>query len=371
MNKIAALRELVVALLQEHERDGTIPTNARFLFYELVQRSHISKVKTGARRPDQNLHDALIDVREDGQIPWDWIVDETRSLDDYTGYATVLEGVLARLSYIKLDCWRDDAPMILTESRSLAGVLRDIVREYRARISSTNGQCGGFLRTDIAPQLRPGMRVLYLGDYDLSGNLIEANTRRVLAAEPLDNHIVFDRIAQGDADRDRRRQAVGLRKLRQIARHRKALAVDLGHFCRSPDRVDVCSGSARSRGWPLASKCFSQSPITRRPIGPIRVEIVHIIGFSRVQSLHAIAVSLSRCASGDGQPRLRPAASLKHSREWVAREEPNNAATIPQSMQKLQHHSTRLCRLRLDAIDRSTNADPAIDDVLDQMPAGA
>jgi hypothetical protein len=29
MSKIAALRDLVVALLQEH---GTIPTNARFLF---------------------------------------------------------------------------------------------------------------------------------------------------------------------------------------------------------------------------------------------------------------------------------------------------------------------------------------------------
>ena len=53
----------------------------------------------------------------------------------------------------------------------------------RARIASTNGQCGGLLRTDVAPQLRPGMRVLYLGDYDLSGDLIESNTRRVLEQE--------------------------------------------------------------------------------------------------------------------------------------------------------------------------------------------
>ena len=73
--------------------------------------------------------------------------------------------------------------MILTESRSLAGVLRHIVSEYRARIASTNGQCGGFLRTDIAPQLRPGDGVLYLGDYDLSGDQIEDNTRRVLERE--------------------------------------------------------------------------------------------------------------------------------------------------------------------------------------------
>ena len=125
----------------------------------------------------------MTDVRADGRIPWDWIVDETRSLDDYTGYPTILEGVLATLPHTVLDPWRGEVPTILTESRSLAGVLRDVVREYRARIASTNGQCGGFLRTDVAPALQPGDRVLYLGDYDLSGNLIEANTRRVLERE--------------------------------------------------------------------------------------------------------------------------------------------------------------------------------------------
>jgi hypothetical protein len=78
--------------------------------------------------------------------------------------------------YITLDPWRGHAPMILTESRSLAGVLRHIIVEYRARISSTNGQCGGFLRTEIEPKLRPGDRVIYLGDFDLSGGLIENNS---------------------------------------------------------------------------------------------------------------------------------------------------------------------------------------------------
>jgi hypothetical protein len=189
VSKIGALRELLFNLLQEHERDGTIPTNARFLFYELVQRGQLSKEKTGARRPDQDLHDALTDIREDGRIPWDWIIDETRSLDDYTGYSTIKDGVLSQLPYIGLDPWRGRAPMHLTESRSLAGVLRDIVVEYRARIASTNGQCGGFLRTNIAPALEPGDRVIYLGDLDLAGDHIEANTRRVLEQEiggPLD-----------------------------------------------------------------------------------------------------------------------------------------------------------------------------------------
>jgi hypothetical protein len=180
MSKIGALRELLVALLQEHERDGAIPTNARFLYYELVQRGQLSKQRTGARRPDQDLHDALTDIRESGQIPWDWIVDETRSLEDYTGYDSVTDGVLAQLPHITIDPWSGDAPMILTESRSLAGVLRPIVIDYRVRIASTNGQVGGFLHTELAPRLQPDNLVEYLGDFDLAGNQIEDNTRRVL-----------------------------------------------------------------------------------------------------------------------------------------------------------------------------------------------
>jgi hypothetical protein len=193
-SKIGALRDLLLNLLQEHERDGTIPTNARFLYYDLVQRGQLSKERTGARRSDQNLHDALIDIREDGRVPWDWIIDETRSLEDYTGYPTILEGVLANVSRITLDPWRRRAPLILCESRSLGGVVRSTVYELRARIAATNGQCGGFLRTDVAPMLKPGDDVGYLGDLDLSGGHIEENTRRVLERE-IGGALTWERIA--------------------------------------------------------------------------------------------------------------------------------------------------------------------------------
>jgi hypothetical protein len=41
----------------------------------------------------------------------------------------------------------------------------------------------GFLHNEIAPDLVAGQRVLYLGDFDLSGDQIEANTRRVLESQ--------------------------------------------------------------------------------------------------------------------------------------------------------------------------------------------
>jgi hypothetical protein len=42
------------ALLAEHQNSQALPTSARFLFYELVQRGIVSKErKTQGRRPDQ------------------------------------------------------------------------------------------------------------------------------------------------------------------------------------------------------------------------------------------------------------------------------------------------------------------------------
>jgi hypothetical protein len=167
--KIYRLREALLELLAEHRREEMLPTSSRFLFYELVGRGIVSKHSEGARRPDQDMNDALTSLREDGSIPWGWIVDETRSIDDYSGYDSVKEGLEAHLDYIKLDPWNGDEPLVLTESRSLAGVLRSLCSDYRAKIAATNGQCGGALHTIVGPALKPDQQVLYLGDLDLAG----------------------------------------------------------------------------------------------------------------------------------------------------------------------------------------------------------
>jgi hypothetical protein len=184
------LREPLFELYEEHRLAGTLPTSARFLFYELVTRKWISKESLRAiegkkgRRPDQNMLDALTWLREQGRIPWQYIIDETRALDDFTGTTeNILDWTLEALDAYKLDPWRGDSPVVLTESRSLAGVLRPIAYEYRVKIASTNGQCAGFLHTTVAPALGPSRHVLYFGDADFGGGHIQANTRSVLEQE--------------------------------------------------------------------------------------------------------------------------------------------------------------------------------------------
>jgi hypothetical protein len=98
----------------------------------------------------------------------------------------VYEYVTDALEEARIDLW-DGAPppLILCESRSLAGVLENIARTYLCPIASTNGQVGGFLHTDLAPLVEEvwpleALRVFYFGDHDLSGGHIEENTYEVL-----------------------------------------------------------------------------------------------------------------------------------------------------------------------------------------------
>jgi hypothetical protein len=193
-SKVGKVRTALIYLLDQHRHDGALPTSVRFLFYELVMQRVVAKE---GERPDKIVSAALTDLREDGLVPWDNIVDETREVFDYTGSATVAEDWLAYLHVACLDPWRGHVPFILTESRSLAGVLRAQCRDYRCRIASTNGQVGGFLHTKVAPLLGEGDRVGYLGDYDLAGNDIEANTRRVL--ESLVGELDWQRLALTEA----------------------------------------------------------------------------------------------------------------------------------------------------------------------------
>lgn len=72
--------------------------------------------------------------------------------------------------------------MILTESRTFGGVFAATIGPtYLVPVAATNGQVGGFLRTEVAPLLDDDdTRVLYVGDLDLAGGMIETNTRDVL-----------------------------------------------------------------------------------------------------------------------------------------------------------------------------------------------
>jgi len=189
------LQRVALALLHEHKANGEIPTNSRFLFYELEGRGVVSKKQTGKRQVGQNLSEALMHLREAGIVPWAWIADETRTLHEWDYADSVAEFVADLVEHARINPWPAQPPLLLVESRSLGGVLRNLAYTYLCPLAATNGQAGGFLRTEIVPVLEGNDRaVLYLGDLDHQGSQIEENTRRVLERE-IGRTLDWERIA--------------------------------------------------------------------------------------------------------------------------------------------------------------------------------
>jgi hypothetical protein len=179
-----------MALKKMNDKDAVdeTPTSIRFVFYELEQAGELSKRvlkldgTEGKRKPTQDLTDALTVLRELGLVPWDWIVDESRDVDAWRYSDTVADYITETVGKARIDRFPGVLrPVILCEARGVAGVLsRGICRDYCVTAIPTGGQCNGFLRTKAASFLQGDVKPLYIGDNDLSGNHIEANTRRVL-----------------------------------------------------------------------------------------------------------------------------------------------------------------------------------------------
>jgi hypothetical protein len=191
-SKAGRLQRACLDLLREHHGNDEIPTNGRFLFYELEQRGVIPKKYDGinpttgkkfARTPLQDLSDATMHLREHGLVPWWWIEDESRTLNKWRYADNVVSYLRDTIRLARIDLWDGgEPPLLICESRAAAGVLDNLASEYLVPITATGGQCGGHIVNEIVPLLRGKRRVRYIGDYELRGpaEQIEANTKHYI-----------------------------------------------------------------------------------------------------------------------------------------------------------------------------------------------
>jgi hypothetical protein len=196
--KAARTRQAVLDLLDRHAgTDYGLPTTIRFVFYELEQAGLAVKPSPDDHRRNrrrshgwppgqQDVTDAVTDLRAAGDVPWGWIADEERQLYAWDFGATIAAHVRERLDDARISPWADEPPpLILTESKGTAAALRSLAADYLCPIAGLKGHTTGFLRTVVAPHLRDdetGRRIIYLGDLDRSGHDIERNAWCVLGA---------------------------------------------------------------------------------------------------------------------------------------------------------------------------------------------
>lgn len=194
--KYARTRQVVHEFMLAKYAAGEIPTDNRFIFYELEHRGNAvvpaeNDTRKNRRRSHgwppgaQDVIDAVTWLRERGEMPWGWITDETRHMTLWSFASTVGEYLTDALGEATIDRWAGKpAPLILTETRGMAGVLSRALDDYVCPVAPTGGQDAGFLRTEVARRIElAGREVLYIGDLDKAGLDIEANAKRVLSDE--------------------------------------------------------------------------------------------------------------------------------------------------------------------------------------------
>jgi hypothetical protein len=178
--KYGRLQRACLDMLRRYEADGALPTTVRFVYYDLKQAGY-PLTRHARRTDDQDVIDAVKVLRDVGLVPWEWLADESRSVEGPHLASSVTQWVLDVLGEARVSAWDGQPrPVVICESRGVRAALRATSGRYGAWATSTNGQVGGFLHTDIAPLLTAGGPVAYFGDWNPAGSMIEANTRSVL-----------------------------------------------------------------------------------------------------------------------------------------------------------------------------------------------
>jgi hypothetical protein len=147
------------------------PTTVRRVVYELFNQKFIASTDKSA----ENRVSRLLTIgRNDGRIPWEWIVDEHRRPERVLTFRDPDEGIRLVKERYRQDYWPAQPLMvkIWSEKSTVAGVLAPILREYEVEFLAVHGNNSTTKIHDAAAvQIRDGRPwiVLYIGDWDPAG----------------------------------------------------------------------------------------------------------------------------------------------------------------------------------------------------------
>ena len=175
-----ALRAVVLKVLAEIEGSLT----SRQAFYQAVSRGAVENNKAECRRVGR----LVVAMRRDGSVPYERIVDRTRSKHLRPSWAGLEDILVAGASQLRLDYWRDATtfPMVACEKQALEGIFAEAVDEWGASLWVIRGFNSESFEYEWAEDIKEitatgrDVAIYYFGDWDPAGLAIEANSKRKL-----------------------------------------------------------------------------------------------------------------------------------------------------------------------------------------------
>jgi hypothetical protein len=145
------------------------PITGRGVGYKLFSMNLIPSM---SRNDMQGVYRLLKEAREEGTIPWQWIVDETRELEQVSTWDNPATFVRCVARSYRRDFWKQQ-PLrveVWSEKGTVRGVLQPVLDEYGVGFRVMHGFGSATILNDVAQSddERP-LIILYIGDFDPSG----------------------------------------------------------------------------------------------------------------------------------------------------------------------------------------------------------
>jgi hypothetical protein len=145
------------------------PITGRGIGYKLFTGGLIPSM---ARNEMQRVYRLLKEARERGDIPWEWIVDETRAIERTSTWADPEEYARAVARSYRRDFWNQQPVRceVWSEKGTVRGVLAPVLDRYAVGFRVMHGFSSATSVYDVS-QDNDGREliVLYVGDFDPSG----------------------------------------------------------------------------------------------------------------------------------------------------------------------------------------------------------
>jgi hypothetical protein len=171
------------------------PITGRGIGYKLFTAGLIPSM---ARKEMQRIYRLLKEAREDGIIPWHWIVDETRAVERVSTWDDPADYVRSVARSYRRDFWNQQPHrvQVWSEKGTVRGVLAPVLDRYAVSFLPVHGFSSATAAHDIAEDDDGrDLIVLYVGDFDPSGMFMSQVDLPTRFAKYDGDHIRLRRIA--------------------------------------------------------------------------------------------------------------------------------------------------------------------------------
>jgi hypothetical protein len=160
------------------------PITGRGIGYKLFAAGLIPSM---AKPEMQRVYRLLKEAREDGTIPWEWIVDETRELGRVPTWNNPAQYARVVARSYRRDFWNQQPARVevWSEKGTVRGVLQPVLDEYAVGFRVMHGFGSATELHGVAEDDDGGaLIVLYVGDYDPS-DALDPNALREIVEEEI------------------------------------------------------------------------------------------------------------------------------------------------------------------------------------------